>query len=67
MSEINQDILILEAGQDTVVYTKPYRILEKYLPHCKVSLYPNAKHSIYNSDDETLVKYWAEVFAYLKG
>jgi len=67
LSEISQEILILEAGQDGVVYTGPYKKLEKYLPHCKISVYPNAKHSIYNSDDETLKRYWEEIFSYLKG
>ena len=66
LSEISQNILIFEAGKDTVVYTDIYKTLEKYLQNCSVSVYPNSKHSIYNSDDETLVRYWNEIFAFLK-
>ncbi len=66
LSEIKPEILVLKAGQDTVVYTDVYKNLEKYLPSCTVSEYPESRHSIYNSDDETLVRYWNEVFAFLK-
>ena len=66
LSEISQNILILEAGKDTVVYTDIYKTLEKYLQNCRISTYPDSKHSIYNSDDETLVRYWNEIFAFLK-
>lgn len=66
LSEISQNILILKAGRDTVVYTDVYKTLEKYLPHCTVSDYPESRHSIYNSDDETLIRYWNEVFHFIK-
>lgn len=66
LSEISQNILVLKAGQDSVVYTDVYKNLEKFIPSCKVSDYPSSRHSIYNSDDETLVRYWNEVFTFLK-
>ena len=66
LSKIPADILILKAGCDTVVYTKPYDILVKYLPNCRVHEYPDSRHSIYNSDDETLLRYWKEVFEFLQ-
>ena len=66
LSVISQDILIMAAGQDTVVYASVYKKLHKYLQKSRVSFYPNSKHSIYNSDDETLVRYWKEIFEFLK-
>lgn len=65
LSAITPEILILRAGRDTVVYTDSYEILKQYLPSCRISEYPDSRHSIYNSDDETLVRYWAEVFRFL--
>ena len=65
LSRISQNILILKAGQDRVVYTDVYKKLVKYLPHCTLSEYPTSKHSIYNSDDETLKRYWSEIFSFL--
>lgn len=66
LSEIRQNILVLKAGQDTVVRTDVYKTLQKYLPSCRISEYPDSRHSIYNSDDETLIRYWNEVFDFLK-
>ena len=66
LSKITPEILILKAGKDTVVYTQPYDDLNKYLPNCRISEYPDSRHSIYNSDDETLIRYWKEVFDFLK-
>lgn len=65
LSVITQDILILEAGLDGTVYTNVYKTLEKYLPNCRISLYPESKHSIYNSNDAVLTRYWEEIFTYL--
>lgn len=66
LSAIRQNIFILEAGKDTVIKTGVYKKLEKYLPVCRVSRYPDSRHSIYNSDDETLVRYWNEIFEFLQ-
>ncbi len=65
--KIKQDILLLEAGLDNVVITKVYRKIDHRLPSCKHSVYPNSKHSIYNSDDAVIVQYWNEVFDFLAG
>lgn len=65
LKDIPQKILILKAGQDTVIYTDVYKILDQFLPDCKISDYPDSRHSIYNSDDETLVRYWKEISDFL--
>jgi len=66
LSAIPQEILLMEAGIDNVVRTEKYGKVAKYLPNCTHSVYSTSRHSIYNSEDSVLVRYWNEVFEFLK-
>lgn len=63
---IPQKALLMEAGLDNVVITSVFPKVARFLPNCQYSVYPTSRHSIYNSDDEVLTRYWNEIFEFLK-
>ena len=59
-------VLLLQAGKDNMVGAEGQeRFIEQIGILGKLVKYPDAKHEIYRSDDETLQKYLDEILAYL--
>ena len=67
LAPIQTKILMTQAGQDRVVYLKPQDKLEKRLPNCRKVVFPEAKHTIFYGDEETLRNYLRCVLEFLEG
>lgn len=67
LAAIETEILMTQAGQDRVVYLKPQDKLKDLLPHCRKEVFPQAKHTIFYGDKETLSRYLRCVLDFLAG
>lgn len=65
LSKINCKILVLSGGKDTVVRKKYHKPLSRLCPNGSYKFYPNSKHSIYNSDLETLKDYYDTILSFM--
>ncbi len=63
---IQADILLLNAGKDTTVKTRPQQRFAKKLKSCTYRTFPNSKHSIYNASDEILEEYYQTIFEFYR-
>ena len=66
LAPIQTQILMTQAGQDTVVRLKPQDKLAKRLPHCEKVVFPQAKHTIFYAEEETLRNYLRCVLDFLE-
>ena len=64
---IETQILMTQAGEDTVVLLKPQNQLAERLPDCKKVVFPEAKHTIFYADSQTVEAYLACVLDFLAG
>lgn len=64
---IETRILLTQAGKDTVVRLRPQDQLAKRLPHCERVVFPEAKHTIFYGDSQTVETYLACVLDFLAG
>ena len=58
---IEAKVLVLLAGEDTMVREDAARALAARIPASTVPRYPKAKHEIYGSADETALPYFEEI------
>lgn len=65
LAKIKSDVLILSAGNDTVVKNEMQHRLAKMLPECKIFTIEGAKHNIFFSDDKTLEYFYKLIFDFL--
>ena len=66
LAKVKTKILLLQAGKDKVVLLKPQNKLAKRLPHCRMELFPEAKHTIFNAGQAVLHRYVALVLEFLE-
>lgn len=62
---ITKPILLLQAGHDTMVDNKAQDQFEQASDNTTILCFPYAKHEIFNSDDETVDRYYEMIFRYL--
>lgn len=67
LQPIETKILLTQAGRDTVVCLKPQNRLAKRLPNCRKVVFPEAKHTIFYADSQTVESYLACVLDFLAG
>lgn len=64
---IHADVLLLNAGKDTVVRSRPQLIFARKVPTCTYYSFVESKHSIYTASDNILEEYYRMIFCFLEG
>ena len=64
--KVTADVMLCQAGGDTVVRLPEQHMLIRRLPKGKLVRFDDAKHEIYISDDRTMKRYVEEVCAFLE-
>ena len=63
---VKADVLLLQAGKDTMVAPGGQeKFIHQIGSRGKLVRFPDAKHEIYLGKDETLMRYWKEILAFL--
>ena len=62
---VKTEVLLCQAGLDTVVLLPPQDKFVSLLPHATLKRYEAAKHEIYNSTDDVVREYVQDVLAFL--
>ncbi|MBQ9848482.1 MAG: alpha/beta hydrolase [Clostridia bacterium] len=65
LKQIKSKVLMFSAGRDTVVKIRPQLKLARRIPGCVLERVPEAKHSIYTGEPETLLNFYNKTFAFL--
>lgn len=63
---VEANVLLVSAGQDTVVKNRPQRRLARRLKHCRLVTLPEAKHTIFSADAPALKEYYQLLFEFLE-
>lgn len=63
---VKAKVLLISAGQDTVVKNKLQHKLARRLKHCRLVTLPNAKHTIFSDDAPALEEYYRLLFEFLQ-
>ena len=64
--KVTADVLLLQAGKDTMVGSGGQDAFITQIPHGKKVQFPKAKHEIYREKAEILETYWREILAFLR-
>lgn len=62
--KIRIPVLLLQAGEDTVVKNSAQNLFASRVPTCRFSVIPGMKHELYMTDSEVLIPYWEKIFAF---
>ena len=57
-------VLLLQAGEDTVVKNISQNLFASRVPTCRLSVIPGMKHELYMTDSQVLIPYWENIFAF---
>lgn len=63
---VQAEILLISAGQDTVVKNKPQHKLARRLKRCRLVTLPEAKHTVFSADVPAQKEYYTLLFDFLK-
>ena len=66
MQKIRIPILLLQAGEDTMVKNAAQDAFAAAVPSCTFERIPGVKHELYMTDSDVLIPYWERVFAFLE-
>lgn len=65
LQEITADVLVLSAGNDTVVHNNAQKKFAKMLRSCRFVTVDGSKHNIFFSNEERINRFYGEVMAFL--
>ena len=60
-------VLLIQAGQDTVVKNASQELFASQVPSCELHRVLGMKHELFMTDSPVLIPYWEKVFAFLAG
>lgn len=60
--KIKTPVTVMTAGCDHLIDPAGYEAFKEKVPHANIHHYPTSRHEIFNSDDVTRKKYYADVF-----
>ena len=65
-SRISIPVLLLQAGNDTVVKNAAQDLFASRVKNCKLYNVPGMKHELYMTDSPVLIPYWEKVFSFFE-
>lgn len=63
--KIHIPVLLLQAGRDTMVKAEGHAVFKEKAENVTFVQFPESKHEIFNATNETLPRYYKEVFGFL--
>lgn len=65
LQKIKQPILLIRAGEDTVVQAEGLYTAERFLPNVETILMPNSKHQTYLDTDDVIQPYYTKLIEFI--
>ena len=63
---ISIPVLLIQAGNDTVVKNSAQNLFASRVPTCELIRIEGMKHELYMTDSDVLIPYWEKVFAFFQ-